>query len=416
MPLRALILSPNEVCYNPRLMKAGDYLSERGVEVTVFNPITGIASEAVYDAFKSGRPWRFQEFDISKRSRAATVRWAGVSLVHKLTRTLRERGGAGWNFPFVLNKGLMGYDPDPTGYDLILINLVDTLPLAARLKRRYGAVLIYDAQEFFTGQVRDESEMAWVREAEARCIGDVDIAVGTTDALVKRLRELYDLQIPMLRVRNAPYMESKSGLREPLEGKPLQLVWHGFQVNYEGRGVNLILDALAKCSSNAELTLQGRLSPEQRQIIEAAVARLGLEGRVMFKPPAHPEAIVESIRGFDVGISAEPGVDENQALTSSNKLFEYLHGGLSVIVPDLPGLTETILEYDVGLVYPPSDVDALAACIDTLAADLPLRQAFQGNAQSAATAVTWEKDYAAVYDAVLAHPAIADLYETEEAG
>ena len=414
MSLRALILSPNEVCYNPRLMKAGDYLAEQGVEITVFNPITGIASEAVYDAFKSGRPWRFQEFDISKRSRAATVRWAGVSLVHKLTQALRERAGAGWNFPFFLNKGLMGYDPDPAGYDLILINLVDALPLAARLKKRYGAVLIYDAQEFFTGQVRGESEMAWVREAEARYIGDVDIAVGTTDALVNRLRAFYGLRIPMLRVRNAPYAESHFERPEPLEGTPLQLVWHGFQVNYEGRGVDLMLDALARCSSDAELTLQGRLSPEQRQIIEAAVARLGIGGRVAFKPPAHPEAIVESIREFDVGISAEPGIDENQALTSSNKLFEYLHAGLGVIAPDMPGLTETIREYEVGLVYPPSDVGALAACIDTLANDLRLRRAFQRNARSTATAVTWKKDYAAVYDAVLEHPAIAALYTTGE--
>lgn len=401
MPLRALILSPNEVCYNPRLMKAGDFLSEQGIEVTVFNPITGIATEAVYDEFKSSRPWHFQESDISKRSAASTARWANTSLRHRLTKILRNQLGLDLGFPFVLNKGLMGYRPNNVDYDIILINLVDALPLAVQLKRQYGALLVYDSQEFFTGQLREEKEMVWVRDAEARFIDAVDIVIGTTDALVKRLRETYSLRAPVLRVRNAPYDAPMSEPTEQTDDGPLRLVWHGFQVNYEGRGVNLIIEALGQCGSDAELTLQGRLSDEQRQVIEAAIARLRLNGRVHFKAPAHPEAIVESIKEFDVGISAEPGIDENQALTSSNKLFEYMHAGLGVIVPDLPGLTETVNEYKIGLVYSPSDVGGLAACIDGLAEDRALCKEFQANACTAAKSVTWKEDYAGAFEAIL---------------
>ncbi|MEP0548292.1 MAG: glycosyltransferase family 4 protein [Rhodothermales bacterium] len=421
-----LLLSPSEVCYNPRLLKAGDYFTGRGAEVTVFNPVFGIADLALYESFKASRAWRFKEYNISKRDSQAWAQWAWASLRHLAAQRLWKRGWAfGWSFPHALNKGLIGLDTSGERYDVIVSNLVDTLPLAAELKRAHGAVLVYDSQEFFTGQARSAWAMAWVREAERRCIGEADVVIGTTDVMAGRLDEVHGLSSPALRVRNAPseappanaVSETEGDSKGRRERRPLRLVWHGFQINYRGRGVDVILDALRRCESDAELYLQGRVSDEQRALIQEVAAEAGVGARVYFKPPAHPEEIVASIRAYDVGVSAEQGADENQLLTSSNKVFEYMHAGLAVLAPDLPGLAETLDEYDVGLLYPPSDPGGLARCIDMLAHDRARCEAFQSNARAAAAEVTWQRDYSAVFDRIVSgcttgHEQVVDGYDT----
>lgn len=410
MSLRVLILSPSEVCYNPRLLKAGDYFAERGAEVTVFNPVFGVADLSLYETFKASRKWRFKEYDISKRDLRSRARWAWASLRQFVAQRLWKRGRAfGWSFPHTLNKGLIGLDTSGECYDVVVVNLADTLPLAAELKRAHGAILVYDSQEFFTGQALSEWAIAWIREAERRCIGEADVVVGTTDIMAERLNVAYGFSAPAIRVRNAPFdappaselSEAEGGLGWRDEYRPLRLVWHGFQVNYRGRGVDIILDALARCESDAELYLQGRVSDEQRALIQDVAAEAGVGARVYFKPPAHPEEIVASIRAYDVGISAEQGADENQILTSSNKVFEYMHAGLAVLAPNLPGLAETLDEYDIGLLYPSSDPSGLARCIDMLAHDRARCRAFQSNALAAAVEVTWRRDYTAVFDRIV---------------
>jgi glycosyltransferase involved in cell wall biosynthesis len=124
---------------------------------------------------------------------------------------------------------------------------------------------------------------------------------------------------------------------------------------------------------------------------------LRIADAVRFRPAAHPERIVASLAGDEIGVIAEPGVDENQRLTSSNKLFEYLHAGLAVIAPDLPGIAETIAGEDAGMLYPVANVTALAEANDRLAADGDVRRALQRRAAAAAERITWAADFEPVW-------------------
>ena len=65
--MKILVISNNELCYNPRLLKAADYFSGKGADVTIYNPITGIASQSLYDQAVKNKGWRIIENDISKR-------------------------------------------------------------------------------------------------------------------------------------------------------------------------------------------------------------------------------------------------------------------------------------------------------------------------------------------------------------
>lgn len=398
---RVLLIASNEICYNPRLIKAADFFLAKGCEVTVFNPVLGIADAGLYKSFKSGRAWTIEEFDISKRSLASKFNWLWATAISAISKELWRKLGYKKGFNYIMSKGSIGYSLKSSRFDVIVVNLVNNLPFAASLKKKDRAFLIYDSQEFFSGQYANasEAEKRWVTEAESRFINRADLILTTTNVMRTQLTGLYDLRNPPLRVRNAPFRRSLHEQRLSRNGreKPLQLVWHGFQVSYKGRGINLLIDALAQYHASVRLTLQGRLTSDQTEMIANAAQQLGIRSLVGFREAAHPELIVESIRGYDVGLIAETGLDENQLLTSSNKLFDYMHAGLAVVAPDLPGLSETIKECNNGLLYESGSAFELSKCIERLATDVSLLRTLQENSLKAAAQITWENDYSAVW-------------------
>jgi glycosyltransferase involved in cell wall biosynthesis len=403
--LSALLIASNEICYNPRLLKMADSLLARNVDVSVFSPVVGLAAADLHAECVASRPWHVQTCDISKRSLASRARWLGTSAISRAALAGWQLVGSHAGFHLIWNRCLVGLSWRRRAHDIVVVNLVDNLPIAARIRQRHGSVLVYDSQELFSGEastLRDPVKARWVSEAERRYIGEADVVMTTTAILAARLGQQFALARPALRVRNAPLEASPAGkaIDEPHADRPVELIWHGFAVHLTGRGVDLLLDAVARSAAAVRLTLQGRLDDHQRRLIQARCDKLGIVDRVVFAPPAHPERIIESLRPFDIGIIAEPGLDENQRLTSSNKLFEYVHAGLAVVAPALPGLAETVEGEQVGVLYRTADAAALAAAIDRIAGDRNERHALQQQARTAAEHLTWANDFGPVWDAV----------------
>jgi glycosyltransferase involved in cell wall biosynthesis len=398
----ALLIASNEICYNPRLLKAADCLLERGVAVSVFSPMSGNAPRALYDECIASRPWEVHSVDLSKATVKSRLEWAGVSVASRAALGAWHALGWSGGFHIVWNKSLVAFPWRGRSFDITMVNLVDNLPMAAALRRRSHGVLWYDSQEYFRGEgatQADPRRSRWVRDAEARFVHDADVVTTTTQVLADRLTAELQLPAPALRLRNAP-LEARARERPgpgPSAGDPVRLVWHGFAIHLQGRGIDLLLDAISRCRQRVALTLQGRLRDDERARIEDRCRTLGIDGVVSFRPPAHPERIVESLEDQDAGVIPEPGVDENQRLTSSNKLFECIHAGLAVIAPDLPGLAETVAGEHVGELYRAGDAADLARAIDRVAAERDLRASLQRRALAAAPRLTWTQDFAAVW-------------------
>jgi glycosyltransferase involved in cell wall biosynthesis len=401
-PLTALLLASNEICYNPRLLKAADSLILRGVAVSVFNVLHGNASDELYADCVASRHWEVHAVDLRKRTVRSTADWARTAIVSRLALGAWHSVGLPAGFHLAWNRALIAFPWGDRAFDVTVANLVDNLPMAAATAERSHGAVWYDSQEYFAGDAiaRIDSQRArWVRQAQRQCITDATVVTATTQVLADRLTTELCLKPPAMRLRNAPLTAKAPEPRaEPARrADAVRLVWHGFAVHLRGRGVDLLLHAVARCQQPVVLTLQGRVADDERARIEQLCRELGIADAVRFRPPAHPERIVASLADDEVGVIAEPGVDENQRLTSSNKLFEYLHAGLAVIAPDLPGIAETIAGEDAGLLYPAANVTALAAAIDRLAADAELRRALQRRAAAAAERITWAADFAPVW-------------------
>ncbi len=395
---RILIISNSEVCYHARLLKAAEYLYTHEFDVTVYNPVTGFAPADVYEEYLRTSRWKTIQTDINKRSLISCYRWFIASILNKLIRSLWSlfRLSPGTSYYFI--KGLIFFPAKlkKQQFDFILIHLIDTLPFAAKIKKTTGAKLIYDSQEYFRGQysLASPHDKAWVYKQEQKHISAVDILLATTRVMLEQIISDYQLQIPSFRLRNLP-LKRHFDFPAAKENEGLQLVWHGMTIFLNNRrGVHLLIDAIALCTAPVVLTLQGLINNEQTGILNDYLIRLGLSGKVNVLKPAPPDKIVESLIKYDAGLIGEIPEEENQQLTSSNKLFDFINAGLAVIAPDIPGLNETLDEFNIGIKYEAGNAQSLAAAIDTLAMNHALLNQFKKKSQeSARQFLYWEADY-----------------------
>ena len=403
--MKVLILCPSEICYNPRLLKAADYLYTKNAEVTVYNAVIGLADEQVYNRIKNSRSWKIVENDISKRSLRSRLRWMYSSVLNKLAEELFKRNSSfkHW-FPHVMTKGYVLFPKalKKEKFDYILIHLVDSLPFAVKVKKRTGARLVYDCQEYFKGQYEEESpyKRKWVNEAQDSCVADADMVLATTNVMLQRLQQEFSGPRFFFRVRNTPL--KKSLHLERRENRTLKMIWHGLSLVPKNiRGVHIILEAVSYCKTSVELFLQGGITDSNRTKLELMLKELSIQGKVHVLPPADPDLILESLSGYDLGVLGELATQDNQRLTSSNKLFEYIYAGLAILSPDIPGLTETIKEYGVGLLYKQGDSRDLAEKIDALNTDRVLLNKYKEvSLEAGRTELYWENDYRHVWDAM----------------
>lgn len=395
---RILLLSHSEICYNARLLKAADFFYSQGWEVTVFNPLVGLASKETYDEVVNSRPWKVVENDLSKRTNKSKLNWLVISLLHKLVVISVEHFNLKIFQDYYLNKGLILAPSFDHNFDVVLVHLIDNLPFATRFKKKYGAEIIYDSQEYFTGQYEafDPKHAKWVKENEKECIKNVDVLLTTTEVMRQRLLSDYTFEKPSFRVRNIP-TKAQSSLEFPelsLHISPLKLVWHGMGIFLDNRrGLHILLEAISLCKEDVQLYFQGNITQEQSNLLLAYNQRYNIENKVIVKPPALPDQIIDSLKAYDIGLTGELPEEDNQRLTSSNKLFDYVHAGLAVISADTLGLAETVKEYSIGLLYEPGNAKELSTKIDELAKDRIRLNKFKELSRLAANELFWESDY-----------------------
>ena len=396
-----LFISPSEYCHNPRILKASDSFSNAGYSIIVWEIVQGSAEPGLNEKVQSSRPYTFISFDISKKNIKSLISWFLVSMIQKLAFELWRRFQVKtFLFKYTRLKGLLGFKC-PKEFDYIYTNVVDALPFASNLARLSNKKIIFDSQEYFKGQFENEETSArkWVENAEKESFPGVHIVIGTTDCLLNQLKKDYPFDIPFVRVRNLPFNQPKD-LIYPLtnQAKRLELIWHGYAIHLQSRGVNVILEAVALCDFDIHITLMGKLGQEERIKIMEFMEQKNCSERIAFIPPAHPEQIVESLLGYDVGVIGELPLNQNQCLTSSNKLFEYLHAGLAVATSNMPGILETIKDEECGLVYEAGNAQDLAAKLNQLYLNKPLLTSFKEKARIFATKNDWQKDFKQVIE------------------
>jgi glycosyltransferase involved in cell wall biosynthesis len=268
--------------------------------------------------------------------------------------------------------------------DVIHAHDVQLLPVAARAVDRAAAAgrtvrWIYDAHEWVVGLSRYRGRTrrtiaAWA-DLEREFAGRADRVVTVSGDLADALQRRYPLTRRPAVVMNIPADPEprlvgtgdtgrtsetpRTGIRETagVGSAPLMVYSGGVQ---EARGVQTAVQALTELP-DVHLAVVAVPSPYAAPVerLRELAGALGVADRVHILPPVAPDAVVAFLRGADVGVIPLRHFGSHE-FALANKLFEYLHAGLPMVVSDCRAQSEFVTRNAVGLVHRADDASDLA--------------------------------------------------------
>jgi glycosyltransferase involved in cell wall biosynthesis len=261
---------------------------------------------------------------------------------------------------------------------------LETLPTALRARRELGGRVIYDSHEFFTDSPLTRGDAKRWERIERRHIGEADAVMTVSGGIARLLADRYGIPEPtvLMNVPNAPVAESREPVDLGMPGARIVLYLGGIQ---QLRGLDTMIRAIA-LRDDVALVMMGPGSDAYKRELETLAAHEGVGDRIRFLPPVPPPEIRRYALGADVGVVMHRAVSLSYRYALPNKLFDYLHAGLPVVVSDLPEIGAVVTENRVGATCDPADPASIAAAIDRVTADPELR----ANAEAAAPRYTWE--------------------------
>lgn len=219
--------------------------------------------------------------------------------------------------------------------------------LAARLFSK--AKLIYDAHELESERTGWSSTLKCVaRIMEKQFIRAADAMIVVGPMISRWYAEQYDMSPPAV-VRNVPELTSEAtkrnvkGLRDQLGIPANDLLFVYVGIINHGRGIGELLSAFAQLPSTNHLALVGFGG-----LVDSVQSAAAKAPNIYYVPPVASDEIVALLRDADVGVSLIEDVSLSYRYCLPNKLFEYRHADLPVLVSNLPEMRAIIDEYGGG--------------------------------------------------------------------
>lgn len=252
--------------------------------------------------------------------------------------------------------------------DLYHLHDPELLPVGLGLKRR-GKRVVFDSHEDVPRQLLAKHYLpsilrrpvAGAFSAFERCaLPRFDAVVAATPTIANRLSRIHPRTVV---VNNFPILDELTiDDRDPARSEALACYVGGLS---RDRGLYEMLDAIARCRTNARLALGGPFFPESlgRTLADrpggARAEVLGMLDRSGVRA-----LLARSIVGLVV-LHATPNHLESQPV----KLFEYMSAALPVIASDFPLWRRIVDDAGCGLLVDPLDASAIAEAIDRLVSD-----------------------------------------------
>lgn len=275
---------------------------------------------------------------------------------------------------------------------LLFANDLDTLAANYLIHRLKRIPVVYDSHEYFTEVPELQGRAAkkvweWL---EARMVPKLRYMVTVNQSIAKAYSDKYGVH-PVV-VRNIP-MRS---VLEPLMGRAelglptdrMLLILQGAGINV-GRGGEEAIMAMTHLPGFHLVIIGGGDAWER---LEALVRSMQIGDRVTLVPRVPYQRLMQYTRNADLGLSLDKDLSLNYRYSLPNKLFDYLHAGIPVLVTDLPEVAGLVRSMDAGIVIEHTDPAFIAQRIKALFKDPARLAQLRGNAKFAASTLDQEQE------------------------
>jgi glycosyltransferase involved in cell wall biosynthesis len=278
--------------------------------------------------------------------------------------------------------------------DVLLANDLDTL-LANHWARRFKRKcrLIYDSHEYFIGVpelIEKPRVQKFWRHIEKKCLPKVDAMYTVNESIAELYRNEYNIHMDVVRnISDAPagfQKKTRAELGLPTEKKIV--IFQGAGINIQ-RGSEELLEAI-QLVTDAVLLIVG--SGDVIDQLKEKVDRNNWHQKVLFFGKKPYLELLQYTSVSDVGVSLDKDTNLNYRYSLPNKIFDYIHCNIPLLVSNLPEIRKIVDAYEIGLVTPSHKPEEIAACLQKLFTDGALYHRLKTNTQKAAAALTWEQE------------------------
>lgn len=274
--------------------------------------------------------------------------------------------------------------------DVWVANDWNVLPVALRLVREQGALLVYDSHELASDEYAERRPWRLlyrplILALERQGLNSAALVTCVSDGIADHLKSLYGLRQRPMVIRNTPPYESVA-FRST--GERIEVLYHG--VVSPGRGLEECIRSVALWRPEFRLTIRGPASDSYRGELEQIITALSVGDRVRLVPPVPMPDLVNEAHSADVGLFALPGTSRHNRFVLPNKFFEYAMAGLALCVSDLPEMARLIRTYDLGRLIDNVSAEAIATQINAL--DRELIDCYKRRSLAAARQLSWEEE------------------------
>ncbi len=278
--------------------------------------------------------------------------------------------------------------------DFLLANDLDTLlanHMAKKLKS--NCQLVYDSHEYFIGVPelvnKPMVKKIW-RSIERRTLPKADHMYTVNSSIAELYKQEYDREIKVVRNISDPKAFSKKFTKAELglpENKKIIII-QGAGINVD-RGAEEAIEAI-KLIENTLLIFVG--NGDVIPILKAQVKAEKLDEKVLFFGKRSYNELMNFTLLSDLGLSLDKSSNINYQFSLPNKIFDYIHAGIPLLVTDLIEVKKIVLGYSVGLVTPSLDPTVLADKIKEILFNKQLNSSFRQNSKIASSQLSWSNE------------------------
>mgnify|MGYP000040901224 CR=1 FL=1 len=257
-------------------------------------------------------------------------------------------------FRLLFNKGFLFYAEFNirlfifllfTKKDLLFSNDVDTLLPNYIIGKLQNKKLVFDSHELFS-EIPELVNKQRVKKVwlflEKTIIPKLQNVITVSDSIKNHYHNLYG--ISAIVIRNIPKIEHINQKNFEIDAEEKKVILYQGSVNI-GRGIELMIDTMPLLNGYLFIVIgDGDIIDK----LKTKVIKLSLENRVKFLGKKTPQELKTLTPNAVIGMSLEEDLGLNYRYALPNKIFDYIHANVPIIVSDLPEMRSVIKKYAVG--------------------------------------------------------------------
>jgi len=273
--------------------------------------------------------------------------------------------------------------------DVYWSNDLDTL-LANHLASKWkNKKLIFDSHEYFTEVPelinRPKIQRFWKR-IEQRILPQLKNVLTVSQSIADLYQQEYGIDVKLM--RNVPEKNTTVFEVENLQVENKKIIIYQGAINVN-RGIDFMVKAM-KYLDNCMFYLIGKgdISEDIAQLIKTE----NLSEKVKMLGEIPYEKLHSYTVQADLGLSLEEDKGLNYRFALPNKLFNYIHAEVPVLVSNLPEMANLVNQYQVGEVSKTQDPQKLAEEIEAIFGNHLNYNLWKNNCKKAAMELNWETE------------------------